>query len=155
MPSPQYTSNSYSIKGRRAFGNENLNFSFNAADSSLIVPNLAGTQTSSVAQTDAYPVGGQECIFAAISITGTPGGTLPTLVMNIQTSTTFGGTFTTIASTSAINSAGITYLFAPVVATNPPATNWYKITLTIGGTTPSFAVAGVGTKTFDINRNQF
>lgn len=145
---PQLPGNSYSIRGRRAFSNENLNFDFGTPDSSLAIPGLAGTQTSSVAQADAYPVGSDEAVLAAIKITGTPTGTL---VMNIQTSTTFGGSFTTIASTPSISAAGTYYLMAPVTASIAPATQWYKVTLTLA-TTPSFIVAGVAVKTFNIVR---
>jgi uncharacterized membrane protein YjgN (DUF898 family) len=139
----------YFVNGRQQNSFENLRFSFKNPDKSSLHGQLAGVLTTSTAQTDSFPSGNLQAVLAAIQITAVS-GTTPTLVMNIQTSTTAGGTFTTIASTPTINAAGIYYLMAPLVEV-AKGSNWYKVTVTIGGTTPSFTVAGVASQLFYLN----
>lgn len=65
----------------------------------------------------------------------TVSGTTPTLVVNLQTSATATGTYATSASSASITATG-SYRFLALIPNL-----FYRITTTVGGTTPSFSLA--------------
>lgn len=83
-----------------------------------------------------------------VVITGTPGGTTPTLVVTIRGRDPLSGASYTILASATLNAAGTTVLTvypgltasANVSANDVLPATW-DVTLTVGGTTPSFAVS--------------
>ena len=131
----------------------NLDFGFKNPNRCLSIASLIATYTASANQTDACTSSNAQAICVGIKV-GTVSGTTPTLVANLQTSATFGGSYTTIASSATITATGTYYFFAQPSALSPPSEgNFWRISFTVGGTTPSFQVLGVAAQLFYIDNS--
>jgi hypothetical protein len=121
----------------------NLQFGLNNVNKTYRIDSLAGTKTTTATQSDACPTSNFQAILIGIVVSAVS-GTTPSLTVNFQTSATFGGSYTTIASSAAITAPGTYYFFAQG--------QFFKLNLAISGTTPSFTIAGIGFVPFYIDQ---
>jgi len=106
----------------------------------LFVANGTFTTTTSTTGQQVGAVGANQHLYAAANILAVS-GTTPTCTITIQSSTTQAGSYTTRGTFAASNTVG-GYWLTPVAG--PFTDTWWRATLTIGGTTPSFtAIVGV------------
>lgn len=97
---------------------------------------VTASATGTIVATETVNGGlGTNAVIVDVEVTAAPTGTSPTLVVTFQDSPD-GSTFTTRATTSTINTASSTRFIGLTVAT----AFFYRVSLTIGGTTPSFPV---------------
>lgn len=97
---------------------------------------VTASATGTIVATETVNGGlGTNAVIVDVEITAAPTGTTPTLVVNFQDSPD-GSTFTTRYSTASLNAAGSTKLLAQVTST----AFFYRVSLTVAGTTPSFPV---------------